>query len=86
MQTSTYGTGEAPEMALFREMTGGLLGKDEKSRSNISRARRWSCRRRGGTASAAGGDRRGRQRRLAGRSRSATPSDARADDDDPTTT
>ena len=28
--TSTYGTGEAPEMALFREMTGGLLSKDKK--------------------------------------------------------
>ncbi len=28
--TSTYGTGEAPEMALFREMTGGLLSRDKK--------------------------------------------------------
>jgi hypothetical protein len=28
--TSTYGTGEAPEMALFREMTGGLMSRDEK--------------------------------------------------------
>jgi len=27
---STYGTGEAPEMALFREVTGGLVGKGEK--------------------------------------------------------
>jgi len=26
MSTSTYGTGEAPEMAIFREMTGGLAG------------------------------------------------------------
>jgi len=29
--TSTYGTGQAPEMALFSEMTGGLLGKKEKA-------------------------------------------------------
>ncbi len=28
--TSTYGTGQAPEMALFREMTGGLLSKEKK--------------------------------------------------------
>jgi hypothetical protein len=28
--TSTYGTGEAPEMALFREMTGGLMSKEKK--------------------------------------------------------
>ena len=28
--TSTYGTGQAPEMALFTEMTGGLLDKSEK--------------------------------------------------------
>lgn len=28
--TATYGTGEAPEMALFREMTGGLLSRDKK--------------------------------------------------------
>jgi hypothetical protein len=27
---STYGTGEVPEMALVREMTGGLLTKNEK--------------------------------------------------------
>jgi hypothetical protein len=27
---STYGTGEAPEMALFREMTGGLTGRGAK--------------------------------------------------------
>lgn len=25
MSTSTYGTGESPEMAIFREMTGGML-------------------------------------------------------------
>ena len=29
--TSTYGTGEAPEMALFREMTGGFLSNEEKA-------------------------------------------------------
>lgn len=28
--TSTYGTGEMPEMALFREMSGGLLNKNQK--------------------------------------------------------
>lgn len=28
--TSTYGTGEAPEMALFREMTGGLMSRGQK--------------------------------------------------------
>ena len=28
--TSTYGTGEAPEMALFREMIGRLLDKNKK--------------------------------------------------------
>jgi hypothetical protein len=28
--TATYGTGEAPEMALFREVTGGLLTKNDK--------------------------------------------------------
>jgi hypothetical protein len=28
--TATYGTGEAPEIALFREVTGGLLTKNEK--------------------------------------------------------
>ena len=28
--TSTYGTGEVPEMALFREMTGGLMSKEKK--------------------------------------------------------
>ncbi len=28
--TSTYGTGEAPEVALFREMTGGLLSREKK--------------------------------------------------------
>lgn len=28
--TSTYGTGEMPEMALFREMGGGLLNKNKK--------------------------------------------------------
>ena len=28
--TATYGTGQAPEMALFREVTGGLLDKKEK--------------------------------------------------------
>lgn len=28
--TSTYGTGQAPEMALFREVSGGLLNKNEK--------------------------------------------------------
>lgn len=28
--TSTYGTGQAPEVAMFREMTGGLLNKNEK--------------------------------------------------------
>ena len=26
----TYGTGQAPEMALFREMTGGFMGKGQK--------------------------------------------------------
>lgn len=30
MKTATYGTGQAPEMALFREMTGGLLSRNEK--------------------------------------------------------
>jgi hypothetical protein len=29
-QTSTYGTGEMPEIAMFREVTGGLLNKEEK--------------------------------------------------------
>ena len=28
--SKTYGTGQAPEMALFREVTGGLMGKGEK--------------------------------------------------------
>lgn len=28
--TSTYGTGEAPEMALFREMTGGFMSRGQK--------------------------------------------------------
>jgi hypothetical protein len=28
--TSTYGTGQAPEMALFSEMTGGLLDREKK--------------------------------------------------------
>jgi hypothetical protein len=28
--TSTYGTGQAPEMALFTEMTGGLLDREKK--------------------------------------------------------
>jgi hypothetical protein len=28
--TSTYGTGQSPEVAMFREVTGGLLSKDEK--------------------------------------------------------
>lgn len=28
--TATYGTGEAPEMALFREVTGGFLSNEEK--------------------------------------------------------
>ena len=28
--SSTYGTGEAPEMALFREMTGGFLNREKK--------------------------------------------------------
>jgi hypothetical protein len=28
--TATYGTGEAPEMALFREMTGGFLSSEKK--------------------------------------------------------
>jgi hypothetical protein len=31
MRTATYGTGQAPEMALFREMTGGLLSRDEEA-------------------------------------------------------
>lgn len=30
-QTSTYGTGEMPEVALFREVTGGILNKEEKA-------------------------------------------------------
>ncbi len=30
MHTSTYGTGEMPEMAMFREVTGGLLDKNKK--------------------------------------------------------
>jgi hypothetical protein len=30
MRTATYGTGEMPEMAVFREMTGGLLSRDEE--------------------------------------------------------
>jgi hypothetical protein len=30
MKTATYGTGQAPEMALFREVTGGLLSRDGK--------------------------------------------------------
>jgi hypothetical protein len=30
MSTSTYGTGEAPEMAIFREVTGGLIGTEKK--------------------------------------------------------
>ncbi|MGH6923441.1 MAG: hypothetical protein ACRED5_06850, partial [Propylenella sp.] len=28
--TATYGTGEAPEVALFREVTGGFLGSNKK--------------------------------------------------------
>jgi hypothetical protein len=28
--TSTYGTGEVPELALFREITGGLVSKEKK--------------------------------------------------------
>jgi hypothetical protein len=31
MKTATYGTGQAPEVALFREMTGGLLSREEKA-------------------------------------------------------
>jgi hypothetical protein len=31
MKTATYGTGQAPEMALFREMTGGLLSREKKA-------------------------------------------------------
>ena len=31
-KTATYGTGEVPEMAIVREMTGGLVGKNEKQR------------------------------------------------------
>jgi len=30
MGTSTYGTGEMPEVAMFREMTGGLMNKNQK--------------------------------------------------------
>jgi hypothetical protein len=30
VSTSTYGTGEAPEMAIFRELTGGLAGKKKQ--------------------------------------------------------
>ncbi len=30
MQSATYGTGEVPEVALLREMTGGFLSKGEK--------------------------------------------------------
>jgi hypothetical protein len=30
--TSTYGTGQAPEMALFREMTGGLLSRNDEKK------------------------------------------------------
>lgn len=29
-QTATYGTGQVPEMALFHEMTGGLLSRNDK--------------------------------------------------------
>ncbi|HWT30232.1 MAG TPA: hypothetical protein VN240_04310 [Propylenella sp.] len=31
VSTSTYGTGEAPEMAIFRELTGGLAGKKQQA-------------------------------------------------------
>src|SRR4051812_12683696 len=30
VHTATYGTGEVPEMAMFHEMTGGLLDKNKK--------------------------------------------------------
>lgn len=30
-QTSTYGTGQMPEVAMFHEITGGLLGGEEKA-------------------------------------------------------
>jgi hypothetical protein len=33
---STYGTGEVPEMALFREMSGGILSKNEKKNEPIN--------------------------------------------------
>jgi hypothetical protein len=32
---STYGTGEVPEMALFREMSGGILSKNETKKEPI---------------------------------------------------
>lgn len=32
MSTSTYGTGEAPEMAIVREMTGGLAGGKKQAK------------------------------------------------------
>jgi hypothetical protein len=33
---STYGTGEVPEMALFREVSGGILSKNEKKKEPIN--------------------------------------------------
>jgi hypothetical protein len=32
---TTYGTGQVPEMALFREMSGGILSKNEKKKEPI---------------------------------------------------
>ena len=32
MQTATYGTGKSPEVAMFTEMTGGLLGRNQEKK------------------------------------------------------
>lgn len=39
MATSTYGTGEMPEVAMFREMTGGLLNKNQPKKTIDYQAR-----------------------------------------------
>ena len=39
MSTSTYGTGESPEGAIFREVTGGLLDKNKKEEAIVYQPR-----------------------------------------------
>ena len=68
--TSTYGTGEAPEVALLHEMTGGLVTKPKKKQIDYE-PRAPLVMPPSDAASAAGRDRGCRRPGLAGRSRSA---------------